>query len=347
MPQTGSTPRVQDSPGRAGASPQHDVNPSAESMGTSGAFRTAASNLRRQFGQEKETSKDKTTLCAQEACAVADRLSQQIQQTDPSSPEFQRLHHQRNLLTHCLIANDAYSEGNTQAMLPTHISRLRGEALKLFVGSKVTDQMLDNAKVGYFGAVYLDRESKVLILANRGTENLPDWVSNVQQAPGFKSRQYTMAIDAAIALKHAVGEKYGSSLQVVFNGHSLGGGLASAQAIVTNSPAITFNAAGLNQRTVERYDSALIKQRLQNIQAYRVKGEILTTFQDKANSALGIFGDALVPEAAGQAVTIDPGSRASPLPIPGLHESTARHKMETVIRAALRAIDTDNASVPR
>jgi hypothetical protein len=346
MPQTGSAPRVQDAPGRASTSPRHDVNPSAESMGTSSGFRTAATDLRRQVGPDKESTKDKTTLCAEEACAAADRLSQQIRQADPSSPEVKRLHQQRDLLTHCLIANDVYSEGKGPAMLPAHIIRLRGETLKLFVGSKLTEQMLENDKVGYFGSVYLDRESSVFILANRGTENLPDWINNVQQAPGLKSRQYSMAIEAAIALKQAVLEKHGPSIPVVFNGHSLGGGLASAQAIVTNSPAITFNAAGLNQRTVERYDSTLIEQRAQNIQAYRVKSEILTTFQDRANNALGIFGDALVPEAAGQAITIDPGSRASSIPVPGLNESTARHKMGTVIRAALRATEADNL-VPR
>lgn len=346
MPQTATAPRDQNAPQKATPA-RHEANPSSESIGTSSGFRTAATDLRRQVSPNKETTQDKATQSAQEACAVIDRLSQQIRQADPSSPEFRILHQQRNLLTHCLISSDVYSEGNAPAVLPAHVSRLRGEALKLFVGSKLTEQMLVNDKVGYFGAVYLDRDSKVFILANRGTENLPDWINNVQQAPGLKSRQYAMAIEAAIALKQAVQERHGPSIQVVFNGHSLGGGLASAQAIVTNSPAITFNAAGLNRRTVERYDTAIIEERAQNIHAYRVKAEILTSFQDKANSVLGIFGDALVPEAAGQGITIDPGSRVSSLPVPGLHESTARHKMGTVIRAALRATEAERLVLHR
>jgi hypothetical protein len=347
MPQTGITPRSQNAPDRPGTSPGHDANPASANMGTSGALRAAGTDLRRQVAPDKEASKDKTTQCAKEACATVEQLSAQIRQTDPSSTEFQRLHQQRDLLTHCLIATDVYSDGTAPAVLPAHITRLRGAALELFVGSKLTDKMLADDKVGYFSSLYFDRESNVFILANRGTENLPDWINNVQQAPGFKSRQYSMAIEAAIALKQAVREKYGPSIEVVFNGHSLGGGLASAQAIVTNSPAITFNAAGLNRRTVERYDSAQIEKRAQNIQAYRVKGEILTSFQDKANGALGIFGDALVPEAPGRGITIDPGSRVSSIPVPGLHESTARHKMGTVIRAAVRATAGDELSLRR
>ncbi len=348
MPQTDTLPRLQNGQERERPSSSSRVEAATElgNMSALRDFRTEAVKLQRHIAPERETTTNKTLHSAQEACAAADRLSEQMRQTDRSSPQFGELQQRRDLLTHCLIANDVYSEGSTSAVLPAHISRLRGEALEAVVGSALKEKMLDNDKTGYFGAVYLDRESFVFILANRGSENLSDWINNVQQASGFKAQQYSMAIEAAIALKAAVTEKYGPSIGVVFNGHSLGGGLASSQALVTNSPAITFNAAGLNRRTVERYEN-FIAQRAQNIRAYRVKDEILTAFQDKANGALGILGDALVPEAAGQGITMDIGTRAAPVPALGLGESTARHKMGAVIRAALRATGEESPTINR
>jgi len=50
-------------------------------------------------------------------------------------------------------------------------------------------------------------------------------------------------------------------------------------AIVTNRPAVTFNAAGVNPATVAPYGKDLSSANLL-INAYRVRGELLTTLQD-------------------------------------------------------------------
>ena len=58
-----------------------------------------------------------------------------------------------------------------------------------------------------------------------------------------------------------------------------GGGLASAASIASGKPWWTFNAAGLNSSTVEKYGGSLVG-REDIINAYRVKGEVLTRLQE-------------------------------------------------------------------
>ncbi len=68
-----------------------------------------------------------------------------------------------------------------------------------------------------------------------------DWTNNILQGATGLSQQYTMSVQNAQLLNKAV-----ESNELYFIGHSLGGGLASNNAIVTGRQAITFNAAGLN-----------------------------------------------------------------------------------------------------
>lgn len=62
-------------------------------------------------------------------------------------------------------------------------------------------------------------------------------------------------------------------------GHSLGGGLASATSMGSGKAGWTFNAAGLNAGTVEKYGGKILGS-TDNIQAYRVEGELLTKIQE-------------------------------------------------------------------
>jgi hypothetical protein len=112
------------------------------------------------------------------------------------------------------------------------------------------------------------------VLANRGTEMLSprDWKANVLQGIGKPARQY----DEAVALGREVFDKLEG--RVTFTGHSLGGGLASAQALATGAPAVTFNAAGLDEAIAERFANADGHQ--PKVAAYYVGGEILSGLQD-------------------------------------------------------------------
>ncbi|MFN3946349.1 MAG: lipase family protein [Allosphingosinicella sp.] len=48
----------------------------------------------------------------------------------------------------------------------------------------------------------------------------------------------------ALSIAHRLDRRVGSGTLII-TGHSLGGGLASLAAAVTNRPAVTFNAAGI------------------------------------------------------------------------------------------------------
>jgi hypothetical protein len=93
------------------------------------------------------------------------------------------------------------------------------------------------------------------VLAFGGTDDniwqleYDDWRNNIKQGLGWSAPQYT----AAMALGDAVGRAVGQT-QLIVTGHSLGGGLASAAALVAAVHADTFNAAGLHEYTLYERD---------------------------------------------------------------------------------------------
>jgi hypothetical protein len=115
------------------------------------------------------------------------------------------------------------------------------------------------------------------VLSYRGTETLDNWKTNLQQGVGLTTDEYERAKKLATTLSST------TDGNISFTGHSLGGGLASAAAVVTGKPAITFNAAGLNENTVSGgYPPN------PNVDAYYIPGEVLSTVQDGRAAALGI-----------------------------------------------------------
>jgi hypothetical protein len=93
------------------------------------------------------------------------------------------------------------------------------------------------------------------VLAFAGTDDkiweleFDDWWNNIKQGLGWSAPQYT----AAMRIGDAVGDAVGRS-QLIVTGHSLGGGLASAAALVADVRADTFNAAGLHEYTLYARD---------------------------------------------------------------------------------------------
>jgi RHS repeat-associated protein len=104
--------------------------------------------------------------------------------------------------------------------------------------------------------------------AMRGTEatSWANWWANFKQGFGFESSQYEQAVELA----HKAYDMLKGN--VVFVGHSLGGGLASAASYATGGNAITFNAAGLSGRYAKGNPG--------NIRAHYIRGEILSLLQD-------------------------------------------------------------------
>ena len=95
-------------------------------------------------------------------------------------------------------------------------------------------------KSGFKAALFVKGDQNVI--AFRGTEGASwkDWKTNVLQAFGLETSQYSRA--------QKMGGKHGASFHFV--GHSLGGGLAVTAAIEAGGSATVFNAAGVHNNTI-------------------------------------------------------------------------------------------------
>lgn len=110
-----------------------------------------------------------------------------------------------------------------------------------------------DAKIGFKSGLYERLGSKEYVYATAGTDfkEWKDWENNISQTVGI-SAQYDLSVSNAIKLKNS---KVGNNLS--FTGHSLGGGMAEANAIATGLKAITFNAAALSGATKSKYGSGI------------------------------------------------------------------------------------------
>lgn len=115
-------------------------------------------------------------------------------------------------------------------------------------------------KTGFKAKLY-EKDGKY-IFATAGTNPLSvkDWANNIAQQFGWNAEQYNRSKELA----KMYSEKYEN---LVFVGHSLGGGLASANSRATGCSAITFNAAALSKKYNENMKS--------KIAAYISDGDIL------------------------------------------------------------------------
>ena len=84
------------------------------------------------------------------------------------------------------------------------------------------------------------------VYATAGTDfsSSEDWKNDAQQIVGC-SKQYDISMQNAERLSKAIGNK-----ELTFVGHSLGGGLAAANAFKTGRRAMTFNAAWVSPLTI-------------------------------------------------------------------------------------------------
>ncbi|HST44402.1 MAG TPA: hypothetical protein VLK29_04165, partial [Luteimonas sp.] len=90
----------------------------------------------------------------------------------------------------------------------------------------------------------------------------------------------------------------------VITGHSLGGGLAATASLATGNAAVTFNASGVNDKTIERLgldpSTARADAEGGQIRRYNISGDPLTGAQEDVpgiNRAL--------PDAPGHEINLD------------------------------------------
>jgi len=145
-------------------------------------------------------------------------------------------------------------------------------------------RIVENSESGFRGGIYqkiIDGKTEY-IFATEGTTptSMKDWSNNISQVLDGASPQYL----ESVALAGDLSNQYGG---ISFTGHSLGGGLASANALAVEGKAVTFNTAGLSGASKSDLD---IAGNSANISAYVVRGEIL----DYSQSTIGLRAEGTI-----------------------------------------------------
>ena len=192
-------------------------------------------------------------------------------------------------LTMAKIMADLYDEtyGRPTGNAVDGFSRLSDDQLRK---AGIDPSVLDDTKTGFKARIYGDNEGRI-VLAYSGTDEGKDWLVNFGQGLGFETTHYNQAMALARQAKVAFGD------DVVMTGHSLGGGLAAAAAVATDIPAVTFNAAGVHDKTMARIglDPDAAAQEAENglVRRYAVKNEIITELQERTPIMRGLMPDAI------------------------------------------------------
>lgn len=149
-----------------------------------------------------------------------------------------------------------------------------------------------DATSGFKAALFTDGDRHVLAFAGSERETR-DWLTNLGQAVGLDTAQYGQAACFAKECKVGFGDK------ITMTGHSLGGGLAAIASAVTGCEAVTFNPAGVHDKTFRRVgiDPEKFRGAAEQglIRKYVVRGEIL----DRVQRLLP------VPDAPGHRIDLD------------------------------------------
>lgn len=150
---------------------------------------------------------------------------------------------------------------------------------------------------GFSSVIYVNERTRTVMYCTAGsdfgTDMLfnGDWTTtNFSQFLIGLSPQYQQSVTNAKILDEVISKidkEDGKHTKLLFIGHSLGGGLASNNAIITsNRHAITFNAAGLNWLRVpislaKNNPTQLLHpfKRKERVHLFVIKGEILDTVQ--------------------------------------------------------------------
>lgn len=185
--------------------------------------------------------------------------------------------------TFALLASDVYQDRSNPALLPRGFSALSdAQAQRQFPGFTPRDD-----QSGFYSRIYHDRATDSYVVVNRGTNDASAPIGILRQTPdgktngalifGGTTRQANLALANARQVSAATGGR------VQFAGHSLGGALASLQAMSTGKSATVFNPLGINPKTAARYhlDMGALNSR---VRSYQVEGEPVA----KANQFFGL-----------------------------------------------------------
>lgn len=179
-----------------------------------------------------------------------------------------------------LLASAVYGDPN--APLPPNTRRATQADLEALGLSDGTHDMTRIKDSNFRSDVFVQTDpmtgQESYVVAFKGTDmtSMEDWGANLGQGMGNQTAYYDQAMTIGRTASDAAPGR------VRYVGHSLGGGLASAAASMGDSPATTFNSAGLNPSTVERQGGRATGN---GVNAYYVEGEVLSGVQDNTPAA--------------------------------------------------------------
>ncbi|MDC9594581.1 phospholipase [Xenorhabdus sp. IM139775] len=144
---------------------------------------------------------------------------------------------QFNDYTLTLVTRDVYRQ---HSLGIGNYERLSNDAL---AKAGIDPSTLNDYSTGFQAGVY--QNNGLYIVSFTGSNELKDFMVSIRQGLGFNEKQYNQAVELA----HKALEVFGED--VVFTGHSLGGGLATVAALATGKPAVIYNSVSVSDATLK------------------------------------------------------------------------------------------------
>jgi hypothetical protein len=156
---------------------------------------------------------------------------------------------------------------------------------------KLSPADFTNNQTSFNASLFKDTKTGTYVLAFRGSDSNKDWTdANIPQGIGWDSPQYDQAIRLSTTLKGLLGNKLTD-----ITGHSLGGGLAATAGMMTHTQTTTFDAAGVNPKTIARAHGTWDASMTTN---YHVEGDVLTNLEQESDLPVDI------PDPVGKEISI-------------------------------------------
>lgn len=150
-------------------------------------------------------------------------------------------------------------------------------------------KFIDNDKSGLGSGIFFQYiNSKLIRIAyvTKGTATRKDALTDLEQGWKGRTPQYQLSLSNAKRIYAAMNRHLSGNGYLYYFGHSLGGGLANYNAMGTNIPAVTFNAASVHPDNVSCYvDNYNFLIKSNSMIGIYVEGEILST---KASPLVGL-----------------------------------------------------------
>lgn len=227
---------------------------------------------------EKELGISSQNTFYERAVAIKEALKSRNKFDSDIAIFDQLIEHERTARIYS-VADNSYESG-IEKLLPGQIDVFASTDPKFMdIAQRLIEKrlVLNDDRYDYQANLVFDEVLGTYIFGNRGTESIQDLFTDVGAGTGFETTQFNHARDNALILNKELDE-------LVFTGHSLGGGQAALQSLLTGRKAITVNAMGLQDDLLNLY--SVPQSNLNNvnslISAVHVEGDFLTSLQQSS-----------------------------------------------------------------